>query len=52
MTFAVERMNGVRQALDDRAGRLPASDAVTSGSAPLGGLDVMRKKIVGPKRAG
>src|SRR5881296_57512 len=28
MTFAVERMNGVRQALDDRAGKLPAADAV------------------------
>jgi len=28
MTFAVERMNSVRQALDERAGKLPASDAV------------------------
>ena len=30
MTFAVERLNSMRQALDDRAGRLPAGDAVAA----------------------
>jgi hypothetical protein len=53
MTFAVERMNSVRQALEERAGRLPASDAVgkrvRAGSAAV---DVMRKKIVATKEGG
>jgi len=53
MTFAVERMNGVRQALDDRAGRLPASDAVTKRlRAASAAVDVMRKKIVATKEGG
>src|SRR5204863_1660411 len=53
MTFAVERMNGVRQALDERAGRLAAGDAVAkrlrSASAAV---DALRKKIVATKEGG
>jgi len=53
MTFAVERMNGVRQALEDRAGRLPASDAVAKRlRAASAAVDVMRKKIVATKEGG
>src|SRR5258708_34851697 len=53
MTFAVERMNGVRQALEDRAGRLPASDAVAKRlRAAWAAVDVMRKKIVATKEGG
>src|SRR5437773_11682486 len=53
MTFAVERMNGVRQALDDRAGRLAAGDAVAKRlRAASAAVDVMRKKIVATKEGG
>src|SRR6267378_199120 len=53
MTFAVERMNGVRQALEQRAGRLPASDAVAKRlRAASAAVDVMRKKIVATKEGG
>jgi hypothetical protein len=53
MTFAVERMNGVRQALDERAGRLPAGDAVAKRlRAASEAVDVMRKKIVATKEGG
>jgi len=53
MTFAVERMNGVRQALDERAGRLPAGDAVTRRlRAASAAVDVIRKKIVATKEGG
>jgi len=53
MTFAVERMNAVRQALDDRAGKLPANDAVarrlrTASAA----VDALRKRIVATKEGG
>src|SRR5436190_1039804 len=53
MTFAVERMNGVRQALEERAGRLPASDAVTKRlRAASAAVDALRKKIVATKEGG
>ncbi len=53
MTFAVERMNGVRQALEERAGRLPAGDAVAKRlRAASAAVDVMRKKIVATKEGG
>ncbi len=53
MTFAVERVNGVRQALDDRAGRLAAGDAVAKRlRAASAAVDAMRKKIVATKEGG
>ncbi len=53
MTFGVERMNGVRQALDERAGRLPAGDAVAKRlRAASAAVDAMRKKIVATKEGG
>ena len=53
MTFTVERMNAVRQALDERAGRLPANDAVARRlRAASAAVDVMRKKIVATKEGG
>src|SRR3989442_5740138 len=53
MTFAVERMNGVRQALDERAARLPTGDAVTKRlRAASAAVDAMRKKIVATKEGG
>ena len=53
MTFAVERMNGVRQALDDRAGRLPAGDGVAKRLRAASAIvDSLRKKIVATKEGG
>ncbi|PYP71321.1 MAG: sialidase, partial [Gemmatimonadetes bacterium] len=53
MTFAVERMNGVRQALDDRAAKLPAGDALaTRLRAAWASVDALRKKIVATKEGG
>jgi hypothetical protein len=53
MTFAVERINGVRQALDDRAGRLPAGDAVARRlRAASATVDALRKRIVATKEGG
>ncbi len=53
MTFAVERMNGVRLALDDRAGRLPAGDALaTRLGAASAAVDELRRKIVATKEGG
>ena len=53
MAFAVERMNGVRQALEDRAAKLPAGDSL---AGRLGGasaaVDALRKKIVATKEGG
>ncbi|MCA1593231.1 MAG: sialidase [Acidobacteria bacterium] len=53
MTFAVERINGVRLALDERAARLPAGDPLRqrleSASAQVGEL---RRKIVATKEGG
>src|SRR6266545_980411 len=53
MTFAVERMNSVRQALDERAGRLPAGDAVAKRlRAASATVDALRKRIVATKEGG
>ena len=53
MTFAVERMNGMRQALDDRAGKLPANDGLTRRLRTASGVvDSLRKKIVATKEGG
>jgi hypothetical protein len=53
MTFTVERMNSLRQALDDRAGKLAAGDAVAKRlRAASAAVDVMRKKIVATKEGG
>ncbi len=53
MTFAVERINSVRQALDDRAGKLPANDAVGRRvRAASAAVDVLRKRIVATKEGG
>jgi len=46
-------MNGVRQALDERAGRLAAGDAVAKRlRAASAAVDVMRKEIVATKEGG
>ncbi|PYP72964.1 MAG: sialidase, partial [Gemmatimonadetes bacterium] len=53
MTFAVDRMNGVRQALDDRAAKLPTGDALaTRLRAAWASVDALRKKIVATKEGG
>jgi photosystem II stability/assembly factor-like uncharacterized protein len=53
MTFAVERMNGVRQALDERAAKLPARDALARRlRAAWATVDSLRKKIVATKEGG
>jgi len=53
MTFAVERMNDVRLALDDRAGKLPAGDALaTRLGAASAAVDELRRKIVATKEGG
>jgi len=53
MTFAVERMNSVRQALDERAARLPATHAVAKRlRAASAAVDSLRKKIVATKEGG
>ena len=53
MTFAVERVNGVRQALEDRAAKLPGGDAVTRRlRAASAAVDALRKRIVATKEGG
>jgi len=53
MTFAVERMNGVRLALDERAAQLPAKDALAPRlGAASATADSLRKKIVATKEGG
>jgi len=53
MTFAVERMNGVRLALDERAAKLPAKDALAPRlRAASATADSLRKKIVATKEGG
>jgi hypothetical protein len=53
MTFAVDRINGVRTALDDRASKLPANDAVARRLRTASGqVDDIRKKIVATKEGG
>jgi hypothetical protein len=53
MSFAVERMNGVRSDLADRASRLPAGDPLAQRLRDASSAaDVMRKKIVATKEGG
>jgi photosystem II stability/assembly factor-like uncharacterized protein len=53
MTFTTERINGVRLALDDRAGKLPAGDAlVTRLREASRQVDELRRKIVATKEGG
>jgi hypothetical protein len=53
MSFAVERMNGVRAALADRTSKLPAGDPLAQRlSDASAAADVMRKKIVATKEGG
>ena len=53
MTFAVDRINGVRTALEDRASKLPANDAVAGRLRTASAqVDEIRKKIVATKEGG
>jgi len=53
MTFQVDRINGVRDALTDRAGKLKADDPVRKKLMELSGkADEIRKKIVATKEGG
>jgi photosystem II stability/assembly factor-like uncharacterized protein len=53
MTFAVERINGARVALDERAGKLPAKDALAARlRAASATVDGLRRKIVATKEGG
>jgi photosystem II stability/assembly factor-like uncharacterized protein len=53
MTFAVDRINGVRTALEDRAGKLPSTDALTKRLRTASSdVDALRRKIVATKEGG
>ena len=53
MSFAVERINGVRLALDARAAKLPANDALAERlRAASAQVDELRRKIVATKEGG
>jgi photosystem II stability/assembly factor-like uncharacterized protein len=53
MTFQVDRINGVRDALSDRAGKLNADDPVRKQLMELSGkADEIRRKIVATKEGG
>jgi photosystem II stability/assembly factor-like uncharacterized protein len=53
MTYATDRINGVRLALEDRASKLPASDALrTRLQKAAVRVDDLRKKIVATKEGG
>ncbi|HJT16518.1 MAG TPA: sialidase, partial [Thermoanaerobaculia bacterium] len=53
MTFAVDRINGVRTALDADASKLPANDAVAKRLRTASSqVDDIRKKIVATKEGG
>jgi hypothetical protein len=53
MTYAVDRINGVRTALDDRASKLPANDVVAQRLRTASSqVDEIRKKIVATKEGG
>lgn len=53
MTFAVDRINGVRTSLDASAAKLPANDAVGKRlRAASAQVDEIRKKIVATKEGG
>jgi hypothetical protein len=53
MTFAVERINGVRQGLEDRIAKLPPGDSLATrlGVASVA-VDELRRKIVATKEGG
>ncbi|HVH66235.1 MAG TPA: hypothetical protein VM716_00045 [Gemmatimonadales bacterium] len=53
MTYTVERINGVRLGLDDRAGKLPAGDPLRARlGAASAAVDELRRKIVATKEGG
>src|SRR5262249_46621713 len=53
MTFAVDRINGVRTALLDRAGKVPSGDALAAAlKKDADQVDVIRKKIVATTEGG
>ena len=53
MTFATERINGVRLALDDRAAKMPVGDPLAERlQAASAAVDELRKKIVATKEGG
>lgn len=53
MSSVVDRLNGVRLALDDRAAKLPAGDPLVARlRSASASADVMRKKIVATKEGG
>jgi|GEM_PF-19269 len=53
MTYAVEEINGVKSALDDRASKLPANDALAKKlRAASDQVDTLRRKIVATKEGG
>ena len=53
MTFAVDRINGVRSALADRAAKLPAGDPLASRLRTAADqVDALRKKIVATTEGG
>ena len=53
MSKAVERINGVRTALEDRASKLPANDALAKKlRAAVAQVDEIRKRIVATKEGG
>ena len=53
MTYAVDKINGVRLALDDRASKLPANDALRKKlEAASMQVDDSRKRIVATKEGG
>jgi photosystem II stability/assembly factor-like uncharacterized protein len=53
MAFSVEQMNAVRTALEDRASKLPATDATAKKlRAASDAVDTIRKKVVATKEGG
>ncbi len=53
MTFAVDRLNGVRSGLEERAAALPAGDPLAARlRAAAGQVDALRKKIVATTEGG
>ena len=53
MTFAVDRINGVRGGLEERAAKLPAGDPLAASlRAASGQADALRKKIVATTEGG
>ena len=53
MTYSVERINNVRLALDDRAGKLSATDPLVNRlRSASAAVDDLRKKIVATKEGG